>query len=143
MDEPRLEWTVTAAAPPLLAAMNAIGSAMPLASWGSTALLRLRERAARAFGLGEIALAGAMPSGHSGVLMPERMYLVTASTAIWEGTDLGRPTRLAQNPTIGEVPLPARGVVAIGQAMWGTRHPDDVISTRTALAEETPLTPGA
>ena len=37
---------------------------------------------------------------------------------VFDGVNLGSPTRLRENPTIGGVPLPARGVLAIGQAMW-------------------------
>jgi hypothetical protein len=45
------------------------------------------------------------------------MYFVEESTANLDGVDLGRPAHVKPNPTIGEVPLPARGVLAIGQAM--------------------------
>jgi hypothetical protein len=66
-----------------------------------------------------------MPSGHSGLLMPQRMYLVDQATAVLHGTDLGTPSRLRVNPTIGGVPLPARGVLAIGQAMRPIADPDE------------------
>jgi hypothetical protein len=48
----------------------------PLASWRSPLLNRARERLSRALGLGRLRLCGVMPSGHTGLLMPERMYLV-------------------------------------------------------------------
>jgi hypothetical protein len=51
------------------------------------------------------------------------MYFVDESTATLEGLDLGRPTHVEPNPTIGAVPLPARGVLAIGQAMWEILDP--------------------
>ncbi len=44
-----------------------------------------------------------MPSGHNGILMPQRMYLIEDSTAVLDGKDLGRPTRAAHNPRIGDV----------------------------------------
>jgi hypothetical protein len=68
-------------------------------------------------------LAGTMPSGHRGVLMPQRMYFVELSTATVEGVDLGRRTRVEPNPTIGDVVLPARRVLAMGQAMWEILDP--------------------
>jgi hypothetical protein len=37
---------------------------------------------------------------------------------------------LRENPTIGGVPLPARGVLAIGQAMWQISDPDEYASAR-------------
>ena len=43
--------------------------------------------------------------------------------ATLEGVDLGRPAHVHPNPTIGNVPLPARGVLSIGQAVWGIVDP--------------------
>jgi len=34
------------------------------------------------------------------------------------GVNLGRPSSLQDNPRIGDVPLPPRGVLAIGKAVW-------------------------
>jgi hypothetical protein len=76
-----------------------------------------------ALGMGRLQLSGVMPSGHTGLLMPERMYVVNRSSAALDGVDLGRPSRPRENPTIGGVPLPARGVLAIGQAMWRINEP--------------------
>ncbi|HEY0903978.1 MAG TPA: hypothetical protein VGE14_08825 [Marmoricola sp.] len=125
MDEPSLDWTVTAGRSPLTGVLNPLSAAMPLSSWRPPALVRARERMAQALGMGRLQMSGTMPSGHSGVLMPQRMYLVDRSSAVLDGTDLGSPARLSHNPTIGGVPLPARGVLAIGQAMWPIRDHDE------------------
>ena len=130
MDEPRLDWTLTIGRSPVLALLNPLGAALPLSSWRSPPLLRARERLARALGLGRLQLTGAMPSGHTGTLMPQRMYLVTESSALLDGMTLGRPTRLRENPRIGQVPLPARGVLAIGQAMWPIRDREEFDNAR-------------
>jgi len=130
VDEPALDWTVTAARAPLLGLLNPLSALMPLASWRPGALVRARERLAQALGMGRLQMSGVMPSGHSGLLMPQRMYLVNESTAVLDGVDLGSPARLPANPTIGGVPLPARGVLAIGQAMWPIRDPDEFDSAR-------------
>lgn len=90
MDAPRLEWTLTAP--------RADGTA--------------------ALGLGEIQMSGTMPSGHAGTLMPQRMYFMDETSALVDGVDLGRATRVSPNPLIGQVPLPARCVLAIGQGAW-------------------------
>lgn len=66
--------------------------------------------------MGKLKMAGVMPSGHNGKLMPERMYLVDESRVTLDGIDLGTAVRLKDNPTIGGVALPARGVLAIGQS---------------------------
>jgi len=118
MDDPALEWTVTASQPPSLAVLNAAGARLPLASWRPAALLHAREVMARALGMGRLQLSGTMPSGHRGTLMPQRMFLVDKAQATWNDVDLGPTTRLRDNPTIGGVALPARGVLAMGQAVW-------------------------
>jgi len=130
VDEPALDWTVTAARSPLMGLLNPLSAAMPLSSWRPPALVRARERLAQALGMGRLQMSGVMPSGHSGLLMPQRMYLVNESSATLDGTDLGSPARLQENPTIGGVPLPARGVLAIGQAMWPVKDPGEFARAR-------------
>lgn len=125
MDDPHLEWTLTVARSPRLAVVNPAAAAMPLSSWRPRALVRARELLAGALGMGRLELSGEMPSGHDGLLMPKRMYLIGGSRARLDGTDLGRPTRLAENPMIGGVALPRRGVLAVGQAVWAIRDPDE------------------
>jgi hypothetical protein len=136
MDEPALDWTVTAARSPLMGVLNPLSAAMPLSSWRPRALVRTRERLAEALGMGRLQMSGTMPSGHSGILMPQRMYLVDQSRASFSGIDLGRPERLRENPTIGGVPLPARGVLAIGQAMWPIRDRDEFERARREARED-------
>jgi len=46
------------------------------------------------------------------------MYFVDDARATLDGADLGQPARWPASPVIGEVPLPARGVLAIGQAVF-------------------------
>jgi len=130
VDQPALDWTVTAARSPLLGLLNPLSAAMPLSSWRPRALVRARERLAQALGMGRLQMSGVMPSGHTGLLMPQRMYLLDQSSAVLDGVNLGRPTRLRENPTIGGVALPARGVLAIGQAMWQISDPDEFDSAR-------------
>ncbi len=130
MGEPDLDWTVSAYSTLTLRFFNAVGSRLPAASWRPRAFLRARERAAKKFGMGKIQLRGTMPSGHTGQLMPERMYLIDQSTAVFEGVDLGRPIRLPENPVIGTFPLPARGVLVKGGAVWDILDPVEYQRTR-------------
>src|SRR5262245_59613474 len=90
-----------------------------------------REGMASMLGVGEIKLSGVMPSGHTGTLMPKQMYFVDESRAVLGSTDLGHPTHLAQCPTIGGVPLPARGILAIGEAVWEILDPVEYEQTRS------------
>jgi hypothetical protein len=118
MEKPRLEWTLTASSTRFLSLVNSTSHFLPPASWRLQSLLRLREMTARVLGLGSLQLSGVMPSGHTGTLMPERMYFINEASATFEGTDLGRPVVLPDNPRMGDVPLPARGVLAVGGAVW-------------------------
>lgn len=118
MDTPSLDWTLTARSTPVLDVLNVVSPAMPLATWRPAVLVHARERLAAALGMGKVKMEGVMPSGHHGKLMPARMYFVDDSRAVLDGTDLGTPVRLKDNPMIGDIALPARGVLAIGQATW-------------------------
>ncbi len=132
MDKPALDWTVTVARSPLMGLLNPLSAAMPLSSWRPPALVRARELLAKSLGMGQLQMSGMMPSGHSGLLMPQRMYLVNHSSAVLDAVHLGSPTRLHENPTIGDVQLPARGVLAIGQGMWPIRDRNEFESSRHA-----------
>jgi hypothetical protein len=118
MDAPPLRWSLVARETPALQILNPISASLPIATWRPRPLVRARELLARTLGMGDIRLSGTMPSGHTGTLMPQRMYLIERSTAVLEGVDLGAPAHLKQNPKMGEIPLPSRGVLAIGQAAW-------------------------
>lgn len=136
MDSPSLDWTLTAASTRLLDFLNGISAVLPLATWRPRSLIRARERLAHALGMGHLQLSGVMPSGHTGTLMPQRMYFVDDSWATLDGVDLGRPTQSQDNPRIGDVPLPARGVLAIGQAVWEVLDQAEYERTRSETASQ-------
>ena len=106
---------------------------MPFWTWKYPVLLKLRERMAQQLGIGKIKLAGYMPSGHFGILMPKRMYFIHRTQVKLDGINLGKPVVLKTNPLIGEVPLPARGIFAIGEAHWEIENFDEYRRTRTSL----------
>lgn len=135
VDRPSLEWTLTASDTWTLRTLNAIGPRLPLWTWRYRALVRPREWAARGLGLGNLQMTGTMPSGHIGTLMPQRMFFVEKASATLKGEDLGRPAHVAPNPVIGQVSLPARGVLAIGQGMWRVRDNDEYERTRKELLD--------
>src|SRR5689334_4741095 len=58
----------------------------------------------------------------------------SAEVAAWFGDDLGRPARLGENPVIGGVPLPARGVLASGQAVFEILDPAEYERIRSQAA---------
>jgi hypothetical protein len=134
VDSPALEWTLTATSTRILALLNTMSAAMPLATWRLRPLIRARERLAGTLGMGQLRLTGTMPSGHTGTLMPQRMYFINHSQAILDGIDLGRPAHLQANPAIGGIPLPARGVLATGQAVFEILDPVEYQRTRSQAA---------
>src|SRR2546430_2106277 len=121
--------------PPPGAGLNAVGAHLPVWTWKPRALVRTREWMAHRLGMGDLEMSGTMPSGHVGTLMPQRMFFVEEATATLEGADLGRPTHAKPNPMIGDVPLPARGVLAIGQAMWRILDSVEYERTRSETAD--------
>jgi hypothetical protein len=131
MDAPRLEWTLTATETPILRVLNATSPRLPMWTWRSGRLVRVRELLVRGIlGMGDIRLSGTMPSGHVGILMPERLYFIDHAAAVLSGDDLGHTACVSPNPQIGQVPLPARGVLAVGQAAWEILDNDEYTRTR-------------
>ena len=124
--------------PPGLGLLNMVSKRLPFWTWRHAPLLRLREWMARQLGMGAIMLAGRMPSGHFGILMPQRMYLIDRARVRLAGVDLGAPVRVRPNPKIGDVPLPARGIFAIGQANWEIRDEAEYHRTRAELGVPNP-----
>jgi len=136
MDKPKMEWTVWMHEPLYLRIMNSISKRMPFWTWKKTVLLNLRGWMAQQIGIGKIKLAGYMPSGHFGILMPQRMYIIDRSRIELNGMDLGQPVSRRQNPKIGDVALPARGIFAIGEAHWEISDFNEYRAIRAALARK-------
>ncbi|GAA4902373.1 hypothetical protein GCM10025789_21350 [Tessaracoccus lubricantis] len=134
MDQPALQWTMTAHEPLALRLLNPLSAKLPLSSWRPRLLIRARELLAKRLGMGDLKLRGRMPSGHTGTLMPQRMFLIDSARARLDGLDLGNPVVLNDPPRIGDVPLPARGVLAIGGGMWRILDPAEYERTRAATA---------
>lgn len=131
VDSTRLDWTLDATEPTGLLLLNAMSARLPTWTWRPRSLLRARELLARrVLGMGDIRMRGTMPSGHTGTLMPQRMFLIDQSTATLDGDDLGHAARVTPTPDIGGFPVPARGVLAIGQAAWPILDPDEYARTR-------------
>ncbi len=136
MDDPPLLWTLSMKSTPLLRAINAVYARMPLSSWRSRRQRRVREwMAGRLLGMGDIALSGTMPSGHYGILMPQRVFFIAESRAVLDGVDLGEPARVDHSPRIGEVPLSARPIFAVGQAFWRIRDEEEYRRTVEELSQ--------
>ena len=70
---------------------------------------------------------------HIGTLMPQRMYFIESSSATLDGQDLGNPAHSADPIDIGGIPVPSRGVLAVGQAAWEIFDPAEYQRTRAEL----------
>lgn len=126
-----LDWTLMATETALLRTLNGMSARLPVWTWRPQVLLRAREAlAGRVLGMGELRMSGTMPSGHTGTLMPQRMYFIDDSTAVLGGQDLGHAAHATTTPEIGGFPLPARGVLAIGQAAWPILDHEEYARTR-------------
>ncbi|WP_225840127.1 hypothetical protein [Streptomyces sp. NK08204] len=136
MDSPALDWTLTATSTRLLDLLNSVSAVLPLSTWRTPLWLRARQRLARALGMGDMRFSGVMPSGHTGMLMPQRIYFVETSRAVFNGVDLGHPAHLPDCVRIGAATLPARGVLAIGQAAWEILDPVEYERTRSETARQ-------
>lgn len=131
MEKPRLEWTMTMTASPLLRAVNAASAALPLWTWKPAPLLKLREWMARTFlNMGALRFSFVTPSGQQAVVMPEQVFMIRTSEAVLDGKDLGRPVRLRTTPEIAGVPLPKIGTFIIGQAHARIADPEEYRRTR-------------
>lgn len=133
IDHPRLEWTVWMHEPKIFRVLNTVNKRLPFWTWKKPSFLKMREWIVRKLGIGDIKLSGLMPSGHFGILMPQRMYLIDRSHVNLGDIDLGEPVKVHSNPKIGDVSLPAQGIFAIGQAHWEILDETEYHRTRTEL----------
>ncbi len=136
-DEPRLEWTMSMSASPLVRMVNAVNSALPLWTWKPRPLVRAREWVARrVLDVGEIRFSFTTPSGHDTVLRPAAEYVIHESQAVLDGRTLGEPVRLDENPTIGGVPLPTRPSFVFAEAHMAIVDPDEYERTRERVRSD-------
>ncbi|HEY1161991.1 MAG TPA: hypothetical protein VGF78_02865, partial [Candidatus Dormibacteraeota bacterium] len=118
-EPPGLRWTMSLTEPPYLRALNAASSRLPEAAWRSSFVLRGMElMASVVLGMGEVQLAGPVPSGHWATLTPRRMYFVRDAHAELAALDLGSPVKAATPPRIGATRLPSRPAFAVGRAFF-------------------------
>ena len=137
MDDPRLSWSVSMTTTPLVRLMNMVSPRLPDPLWRAPTMLRVWEWAGRTFfDLGDFKLSGTMPSGHFGILMPQRMFPIISTKANLSGQDLGQGARVKENPSIGKARLPARPTFAIGRAFFKILDPVEYERTVKELSQK-------
>jgi hypothetical protein len=110
-----LDWTVALRQSVVTRMMTAMGRAMPLRMWTSSAVLALMGRmAGPMLGVGKVRLAGGMPNGQRFTAAPVRIWAVEESRATLAGRDLGAPRPLRAQARLGGFWMPQRGIFMRG-----------------------------
>src|SRR5207244_5506788 len=108
VDGLELRWTMSLTEPAYLRALNAASSRLPEAAWRSPVLVRGMElMASVVLGMGDVQLAGRVPSGHWATVTPRRLYFVRSAHAELAGLDLGSTVKATAPPTLGAPRLPS------------------------------------
>ncbi|MFB6189531.1 MAG: hypothetical protein ABEI57_06575 [Halapricum sp.] len=135
MDDPDLDLTVELESSRLTTLVNAVGPRIPVSVWRVPEVARgLARIADLVFDIGTVRLVGTAPNGQRTVLLPRQLYPIVTGSATLDGVDLGRPVRSKTNPTIGSVALPARPMLAIGEAYFEILDREEYDRTRAELA---------
>lgn len=111
-----VDWTVVLASTPVTRIMSAMGSAMPLAAWRSQPVLSVMGAVARrALGVGKVKLTGLTSNGQHFDANPMRIWRVSESRAVVQGTDLGPIGPLPEQAHMADFYFPQHGIFALGR----------------------------
>lgn len=117
MASTQIRWQMELSTTPLLNVLNTINAAMPRWKWMYPFMKKMHQEVAKKrLGMGSINFSFQTPSGMSACILPEEIYGAKDAKATYKGNDLGEPTNLGENPTIGKVALPKRPAFMIGHA---------------------------
>jgi hypothetical protein len=126
-----VDWTLTMAPSPVTRMMSAMGAVMPLAAWRSRpVLLAMGAVAGRALGVGKVKLTGLTSNDQHFDANPMRIWRVSDSHAVVEGTDLGPIGPLAEQAHMADFFFPQHGIFALGRVFVTPR------AAATAQAED-------
>jgi hypothetical protein len=115
VEEAQLVWEMELGATPVTRTMNAVMWLLPAAFFRSNAVLSLMSAMSTVmFSAGHFAMRGTFPNHQWFQVAPRKVWMVVASAASFSQGDLGPTGPLAAQPTIGDVPLPQRGVFMVG-----------------------------
>jgi hypothetical protein len=96
--------------------MGVVGSALPLPAWRSRPVLTaMGAVASRALRVGKVQLTGMTSNGQHFDANPLRVWFVTESSAVVEGTDLGPIGALQEQAHLADFYFPQRGIFAMGR----------------------------
>ena len=113
-------------APPILRLLNGVSRRLPLWIWQHERLLKPREWIARELKMGTLNLAGTMPSGHDGILMPQQVYFINHAHVTLDGRDLGNPVRVPRTRTLVGLRSRHVGSLRSGKPIGGSATPRNI-----------------
>lgn len=134
METPKLELNVSMGTTFLFKLMNVISPRLPERLWRASFMLRSMEWMGRVFfRMGHVNLSGNVPNGQFSILMPRRMYIIKSATAILDGENLGSPTKIKENPRIGDLKFPNRPIFGVGGGYFEIQDPEEYQRTIAEL----------
>ncbi len=96
--------------------MSVVGSALPLAAWRSRPVLAaMGHLAGSLLRVGRVKLTGMTSNRQRFDANPLRIWYVTDSHAVVEGSELGPIGPLAEQAHLGDFYIPQRGIFARGR----------------------------
>lgn len=114
-----LHWRVEVGATAATRVLTAMGGMLPDVGWDSRAVLTAMGPMARTMlHAGRIRLEGASPNGPRFRAAPLRLWRLADTRASYGSEDLGRPGKLDEQPHLGDMWLPQRGIFFVGRARF-------------------------
>jgi hypothetical protein len=111
-----VDWKVEIGATPATRIMSAAGAVTPGVAWRSEAVLKVMGAVAgRVLRVGKVQLSGTTPNQQHFDANPLRIWYVTQSRAVVEGTELGPIGHLAEQAHLADFYFPQRGIFAVGR----------------------------
>jgi hypothetical protein len=110
-----LRWELQMASTPVTRMMNLMMALMPAALYRSNLVLAMMSLLATVFlAAGRFRMNGRLPNRQWFQVAPRQLWMIPNARAVLAGRDFGAPRPLPTQPTIGELPLPQRGVFMVG-----------------------------
>jgi hypothetical protein len=130
-----LRWRMRMASTPVTRLMNAMMALMPAALFRSDLVLALMSMMSTAMlAAGRFLLSGRMPNRQWFQAGPRKLWMVPEAEASIAGRELGPTGPLATQATIGDVPLPQRGVLMLGGLSFEAYAPGRHLPARPLAA---------
>ena len=114
-----LDWRVDIAATPATRLLSVIGSLMPAAASRNRRVLgAMGPVVGPLLGIGGIKLTGNLPNGQEFRIAPRRLWVVTDSSAVLHGEDLGPIGPHPVQGNLADFQLPQRGICVVAQGRF-------------------------